>query len=274
MAPASGTSRGMDSGMDGAAPIEMAALSPAQVGQADPAAYASAINPQAGQDGSQATASTGGPVSTSPHSDIVAYDNSVQAEPLAPRAGTRVQPDARALAAAPAVNKAPSAVSPAAFAAAVDGRALMSADDMGRLLAQAGLKLQGAVETVKTGSDMVAYSWDTGALYGSAEQQPMGGMGQFDGLVKTYLDKTASRCTGEFGAIPGVTEDRNGARVATYEIACVTDGGGATAAMVFMARDGLFTAVAHETGMESMDIAMDVRDAVYASLLGTRLAAR
>jgi hypothetical protein len=50
--------------------------------------------------------------------------------------------------------------------------------------------------------------------------------------------------------------------------------GGASAAMVFMARDGMFTAVAHETGMESMDMAMDVRDAVYSSLLQTRLASR
>lgn len=204
----------------------------------------------------------------------------VDAEPLAPRKGAAVQtmpvgnPQASSVTPSAGDSVKTAAVSPAAFAAAVDGRNLMSAGDMTHILQQAGVNMQGNVETVMSGHDMVAYSWDTGTLYGSAEQQPMGNMSQFDGLVKAYLDKTAARCTGEFGAIPGATEDRNGARVATYEIACVTDQGGATAAMVFLGQDGTFTAVAHETGMDSMDMAMDVRDAVYATMMGTTLASR
>ena len=199
---------------------------------------------------------------------IVPRVDPVSAEPLPPRGMPSF-----------AQGNAVSTPSPATFAPAVavataSGK-LMSPAEMGQLLQRAGITAQQGVQAEKSTPQMVAYSWDTGELYGSAEQQAMTGPAQFDTLVQAYLNKTGQRCGGEFGAIPGAMEQQGGAQIASYEIACVTpDGGGASAAMVFYAHDGLFTAVAHETGMDSMDVAMDVRDAVFASLAGSKLASR
>lgn len=173
----------------------------------------------------------------------------------------------------PPVMNAPATFAPA-VTAATEGRRLMDAGAVAKLLQQAGINAQGGVQIVKDEPSLVAFTWDTGDMFGSAEQQPMNNPAQFDSLVQAYLKKTGERCGGEFGAIPGSVEDRDGARVATYEIACVAPDGGASAAMVFLSRDGLFTAVAHETGMDGMDLAMDSRDAIYSSLLQTRLASR
>lgn len=204
---------------------------------------------------------------------VVPRDTTVTAEPLPPR-GTPSFAQAAPVQAAAVAAPQPATFAPS-VAMATEGRALMSADDIGKLLSQAGIGPQGGIKVEKTEPALVAYSWDTGVLYGTAEQRPMTNAAQFDTLVQAYLSKTGQRCGGEFGAIPGAMEDRNGARIAAYEIACVTpDGGGASAAMVFHARDGLFTAIAHETAMDTMDRAMDVRDAVFASLHGARLASR
>ncbi|MBU0859806.1 MAG: hypothetical protein KJ667_07695, partial [Alphaproteobacteria bacterium] len=194
---------------------------------------------------------------------IVPRDAVIKAEPLAPQMPRGPQ------------AAAPMALAPAVEAATTGGTSLMDSNAVTRLLQQAGIQAQGGVQTEKTSAQMVSYSWDTGTVYGTAEQQPMGGMGQFETMVQAYLSKTGERCTGDFGAIPGMTEDRDGARVATYEIACIMpDGAGASAAIVFHAQDGLFTAIAHEAAMDGMDIAMDVRDAVFTSLLQTKLASR
>jgi hypothetical protein len=194
---------------------------------------------------------------------IVPRDAVIKAEPLAPQMPRGLQ------------EAAPMALAPAVAAATTGRASLMDSNAVTRLLQQAGIQAQGGVQTEKSSPQMVSYSWDTGTVYGTAEQQPMGGMGQFETMVQAYLNKTSERCTGDFGAIPGMTEDRDGARVATYEIACIMpDGAGASAAIVFHAQDGIFTAVAHEAAMDGMDIAMDVRDAVFTSLLQTKLASR
>jgi hypothetical protein len=219
--------------------------------------------PQAGHAQEQVVANAAQPVAAQ---RIIPRDT-VTAEPLPPRGAPSFAQAAPV--SAPAQRFAP------AVAMATEGRKLMGPNDIGMILQQAGINAQGGIQTEKAEAQLVAYTWDTGTMYGSAEQQPMSGPAQFDTLVQAYLTKTGQRCGGEFGAIPGAVTEQGGARIASYEIACVTpDGGGASAAMVFMARDGLFTAIAHETGMDAMDMAMDVRDAVFAALNGARMASR
>lgn len=147
---------------------------------------------------------------------------------------------------------------------------LITADALSGQLRQAGLALSGNVKKVDkaSSSSMVAYSWDASGLFGSAEQKQMANAEQFQTLVNQYLDKTKARCAGDFAASPVPTMPVSGVQLASYEIACVSaDGNGATAALAFYGKAGLFTAVAHEASMESMDLAMDARDRVLASVV-------
>lgn len=148
---------------------------------------------------------------------------------------------------------------------------LITADMLSGQLRQAGLALSGNVKKIDniSGSSFVAYSWNASGLFGSAEQRQMANAEQFQTLVNQYLDKTKSRCTGDFAASPVPTMPAGaGVQVASYEIACISsNGNGATAALAFYGKNGLFTTVAHESGMDTMDMAMDARDRVLASVV-------
>ncbi len=147
---------------------------------------------------------------------------------------------------------------------------LITADALSGQLRQAGLALTGNVKKVDnaSGPSFVAYSWDAGGLFGTAEQKQMANAEQFQTLVNQYLDKTKSRCAGDFAASPVPTMPSSGVQVASYEVACISaDGNGATAALAFYGKNGLFTTVAHESGMDTMDMAMDARDRVLASVV-------
>lgn len=148
---------------------------------------------------------------------------------------------------------------------------LITADVLSGQLRQAGLALTGNVKRVDniSGPAFVAYSWDASGLFGSAEQKPMANAEQFQPMVNQYLDKTKSRCTGDFAVSPVPNmPPPSGIQVASYEIACIgPDGNGSSAALAFYGKDGLFTSVAHESGMDAMDMAMDARDRVLASVV-------
>ena len=146
---------------------------------------------------------------------------------------------------------------------------LVTAEALSGQLRQAGVALSGGVKKIDnaSGPGFVAYSWDASGLFGSAEQKPMTSPEQFQSMVTQYLDKTKARCAGDFAASPVPTESMGNVQVASYEIACIgADGVGATAALAFYGKDGLFTTVAHESGVDTMDMAMDARDRVIAGL--------
>ncbi len=118
-------------------------------------------------------------------------------------------------------------------------------------------------------------NWQIGKLFGSAEQRSIAGSGAFDGYVQQYLDKTKKRCSGQFAAVPGPTQDISGVQTADYEVACVSEGGGgASASLLFYSRDGVFTTIAHESTVEAMDQAMDVRDRLASSVTSSKMASR
>ncbi|QQG35184.1 MAG: hypothetical protein HYS17_06320 [Micavibrio aeruginosavorus] len=156
----------------------------------------------------------------------------------------------------------------------VPGINLVTAEALSGLLRQAGLSLSGDVTKVEnaSGPTQVAYSWDASGLFGSAEQKTMENPEQFQTMVNQYIEKTKTRCSGDFAASPVPTGEMAGIQVASYEIACISpEGTGATAALVFYGQDGLFTTVAHEAGMDTMDMAMDARDRVISSLASNRI---
>lgn len=166
--------------------------------------------------------------------------------------------------AAQSASTATSAVSSAAFD---------TAQDIGRILGQAQIPFKGAVKTESVAGGK-AFSWDTGSLFGSAEELPMSDVGQFDDMAQAYLVKTKSRCGGEFAAVPVLSEQQGDMRVSAYDIACISDAAGASASILFYNKNGLFHAYAHETGLDSMDIAMDARDKLMTVLLGSDIAMR
>lgn len=163
-----------------------------------------------------------------------------------------------------------SAQQPVMAAVAASGN-MMTAEALSGQLRSAGLPVNGPVKKVDNAANgqLVAYSWDANGLFGSAEQKQMANAEQFMTYVQQYLDKTKARCAGDFAASPVPTlTPPAGMQVASYEIACVSaDGTGATAALAFYGKNNLFTTVAHESNMDTMDMAMDARDRVLASVI-------
>lgn len=155
---------------------------------------------------------------------------------------------------------------------------LMTKADVGTLLQKAGVNLSSDVQAVAgaTGSGHVTYRWETNGLFGTIEQKAIENPAQYDRYVQDYLDKTKSRCQGEFAAVPGLMNGSDDARVSSYEIACVDEksGDGASAALAFYSQNGTFTSVAHETSSESMDVAMDVRDRIATVIGDSKTASR
>ncbi len=154
---------------------------------------------------------------------------------------------------------------------------MLKQSDMEAMLQRAGIAISGKVQPISvTGeSGRVAYRWETEGLFGTAEQKTIQSTAQFDTYVTEYLNKTKSRCTGQFASVPALDEAKGPNRLAAYEIACVDDAGaGASAALVFESQNGIFTTIAHEASPESMDVAMDARDKVVSALQSGKTASR
>ena len=177
-------------------------------------------------------------------------------------------PVTRAVMAVPSVAQAVSA--------ATQSVRLMGKSEIEGLLKRAGVEISGGVQSIGgAGTSRVAYRWQTSGLFGTAEQKAMETPKQFDRFVQDYLDKTRSRCPGQFAAVPALLESTSAGQIASYEIACVDNAGsGASAALIFSGRDNVFTTIAHEAAPESMDFAMDARDRLLSVMHTGKAAAR
>lgn len=253
------------------AAVQPAAGTPRVAVQEMEVAAVSAVSPQAVSPHAVQAEPIGAPVSLRPGqvssrveppaAVALAPKSAIPADTFQPTQAV-VAPVVQALAPAAAPVTAPVAVAPSSN--------LITADALSGQLRQAGLALTGNVKKVDnvSGPSSVAYSWDASGLFGSAEQKQMANAEQFQTLVNQYLDKTKSRCAGDFAASPVPTMPAAGVQIASYEIACISpDGNGATAALAFYGKNGLFTTVAHEASMDTMDLAMDARDRVLASVM-------
>ena len=118
---------------------------------------------------------------------------------------------------------------------------------------------------------IAAYQWNGGSIYGSAEQKPISSPAQFDDLVKDYLERTQSRCPGEFAIVPDDTVDGGLMRADSYEVACVGGNVSSGAALLFFNQGGTFTVVAHEAPTEELSNAMNMRNQVKRVVTGSSI---
>jgi hypothetical protein len=141
--------------------------------------------------------------------------------------------------------------------------------DISSLLIKAGIPMVNGFEKVSSVSNerFAAFRWDTGSVYGSAEKTYMPDMSQFQNFVDGYLRKTEARCTGSFDKTSYGMRHIGGRSVIAYDIACVGgDMQGAGAALLFYAENNSFNVIAHESGIEGFDTAMNTRDTVSSAL--------
>ncbi|MEM7650909.1 MAG: hypothetical protein AAF204_02360, partial [Pseudomonadota bacterium] len=115
----------------------------------------------------------------------------------------------------------------------------------------------------------VAYQWNGGSVYGSAEQKVIASADQFDTLVQDYLERTQTRCPGEFAIVPDNTVDRGAMRADSYEVACVGDNVSSGASLLFFNQGDTFTVVAHEAPAEELGAAMNYRNKLMRFITGS-----
>ncbi len=139
------------------------------------------------------------------------------------------------------------------------------------VIAQAQIAPAADVRMVEkvSGSGKVAWQWNAGGVFGSAEQTPLADASGFDAGVREYLDKTQKRCAGDFAVEPDNSLQLAGSRVESYEIACVGKGVNSAAALLFLNKGGAFTVVAHETPADKMGDAMEIRDRLLKTISGS-----
>lgn len=183
------------------------------------------------------------------------YDTVPASQPVAPMVVTATVAQAPAMmpvtptqvAYAPAVNVGP------------------SGSDIAQYLRRAGIPMVSGFEKVSkvSGPQFGAFRWDTGTVFGTAEQAIMQSPGGFEQAVNAYLAKTRQRCTGTFDESFDAGQFARNKDFAVADVACVMpDGTGAGAAMVFYYKDGTFNVIAHEGDITQFDQAMSTRDSL------------
>ncbi|MCB9983198.1 MAG: hypothetical protein H6861_05945 [Rhodospirillales bacterium] len=132
------------------------------------------------------------------------------------------------------------------------------------LITQAQVSTPDKIKKVGQGvsADAVAYQWNGGRIYGSAEQKHLEAPEQFDALVQSYLERTQNRCPGEFAVVPDNTMGGGDMRVDSYEVACVGSDVSSGASLLFFNQGDTFTVVAHEAPAEELGEAMGMRNKV------------
>ena len=160
-----------------------------------------------------------------------------------------------------------SEVSGADAAPAMAAQAPAAASSIERIITSASVTSADKIKQVDKG-ERVAYQWNGGSVYGSAEQMPLSSPAQFDDLVKDYLQRTQSRCPGEFAVVPDSTSGGDNSRADSYEVACVSDAVSSGASLLFFNQGGTFTVVAHEAPAEELGTAMNYRNQVMRVVKG------
>jgi hypothetical protein len=159
----------------------------------------------------------------------------------------------------------------------LSGDGFVSMHDLRNVLGKAGIRVEALAQEDSISSSVeedgfVSYSWDTGVIFGSTEQYRISSPEQFSSMVNDYLSRTERRCDGDFGALPSTNafqqEVGMNIQVSAYEIACVTkDMQSASVSVIFFNKNGIFTVIAHESGLESMDVAIDSRDRLFSAFI-------
>lgn len=140
-------------------------------------------------------------------------------------------------------------------------------NDLPAMLGKANIANPSDVQPVKEAvAGAQAYKWKNGDVYGTAEQRRISSEREFDGLVKNYIERTQSRCPGDFAVVPTDSRGEGANRADSYEVACVGSNVSSGASLLFFNQNGVFTVVAHEAPTESLGRAIDSRDQVLKAL--------
>jgi len=142
--------------------------------------------------------------------------------------------------------------------------ASLSGDEIKQLVARSQIPMTAQIERVNhvSGPDFAAFRWDTGRVYGSGEQSTMPNASAFQQSVNQYISKTQSRCASAFDKTMIPVSSPNGLQVSAVDIACIDprNAEGVAASVLFFAHNGMFYAVAHESAIDDLQTAMDMRD--------------
>jgi len=146
-----------------------------------------------------------------------------------------------------------------------------SGQDISGYLRRAGIGMVSGFEKVQgvSTADFAAFRWDTGVVFGTAEQQKMNNNKGFEQAINSYLSKTRNRCSGTFDQSFDASQVAANKNFAVADVACVMpDGTGAGAAVMFYYKDGMFNVVAHEGDIAQFDQAMATRDSLVRFMNG------
>jgi predicted nucleic acid-binding Zn-ribbon protein len=146
----------------------------------------------------------------------------------------------------------------------------LSGDKIKRLVMNSNVPLISGVERVNkvSGPDFAAFRWDTGNVYGSAEQTKLASPQAFSQSVQSYINKVQSRCDGSFDQTNASVIVSSGITARAVDIACVSNTqGAATVSVLFFEENGMFYAIAHEADLNTFETAMDLRDRIASNLI-------
>lgn len=148
----------------------------------------------------------------------------------------------------------------------------LSGDKIKRLVMDSNIPVVGSIERVAkvSGPDFAAFRWDTGQVYGSAEQTRLSSPSGFNRSVDQYISKIQSRCQGSFDQTNATASVSSGLTVRSVDMACISpDQTGATVSVLFFEENGMFYALAHEADLSTFETAMDLRDNLANNLSST-----
>lgn len=143
-------------------------------------------------------------------------------------------------------------------------RAMASASAFGQgqiqqLLNSAGVSVSGAVTKQAAGQ----YRWSAGNLVGQAQIVPAQQAGSVDQFAQSFIAKAKRSCGGDFASLPSTA---GSGQSRAFEIACISPTRSTSSSVIFTRKGKDLVAISHESAAENMDMAMDARDRIAASL--------
>ncbi len=134
---------------------------------------------------------------------------------------------------------------------------------MKALLLKAGVT---SSETEIHSSGDNAYSWETGGVYGAAEQYPWPEGRAFHAVTEDYIADMRGRCQGDFAYTLGDVTKTKGNETAEAELACIGEQAQAAAALLFVADGAKMVVITYEGPTDSMPVSLEKRAQVASSL--------
>ncbi len=190
--------------------------------------------------------------------DSMNADNSVLSVPLPALQPQRVAP------VPPASERLPSTASLTPQNVPTGRAHFLSPQEFQTVLVDAQVAVSGPVQKLTKSTAPNALRWDTGQTFGSLEQREAKDPNAFRTLVQGYLDRTKTRCKGDFAASPASV---SASGVSAYDIACVSGKQSSSAAVAFFLKDGIFNVIAHEAAPAQVNMAMEARDKIVKQIV-------